>query len=74
MGANNQPLVRRINSADIRKQRFASGSMGPKVEAAAAFVENGEQMAGMGILEDARAIIEKRAGTQVAPDDRRTHR
>lgn len=64
-GTDKQALIARTNPADIRKQTFASGSMAPKVEAAATFVASGGTMAGIGRLEDARAILEKRAGTLV---------
>lgn len=42
-----------------------SQTMEPKVEAAAAFVDDGGQLAGIGRLADARAIPEGRAGTRV---------
>jgi carbamate kinase len=44
---------------------FAAGSMGPKIASASAFVLAGGTMAGIGRLEDARAIVEERAGTRV---------
>jgi len=65
-GSSKQSLLKRMTPADIRKQEFASGSMGPKVEAAATFVDGGGQLAGIGRLEDALAILEGRAGTLVA--------
>jgi carbamate kinase len=46
-----------------RQHVFAAGSMGPKVEAAASFIEHGGKLAGIGKLEDALAIIEGKAGT-----------
>ena len=64
-GTSKQTLINRAAPADLRKQEFASGSMGPKVEAATAFVDSGGQLAGIGKLEDARAILEGRAGTLV---------
>jgi carbamate kinase len=50
--------------------RFPAGSMGPKITAACDFVRAGGQMAGVGRLQDARAIVEGLAGTRVrlAPD------
>lgn len=39
------------------------GSMGPKVEAATAFASVDGWLSGIGKLEDARAILERRAGT-----------
>jgi carbamate kinase len=65
-GTSKQTLITRAAPADLRKQEFASGSMGPKVEAAAAFVDSGGQLAGIGKLEDARAILEGKAGTLVS--------
>jgi carbamate kinase len=37
--------------------------MGPKVEAAVAFTSANGRIAGIGRLEDARAILERRSGT-----------
>ena len=47
---------------------FAAGSMGPKISAACAFVRGGGKLAGIGRLADARAIIERHAGTRVSAD------
>ena len=44
------------------------GSMGPKVEAAGAFVRASRKMAGIGRMIDARAILDGHAGTRVTPD------
>lgn len=44
---------------------FAAGSMAPKVASACAFVRGGGSLAGIGRLQDARAILEGRAGTRV---------
>jgi len=60
--------IRRISPAMIRRYHFAAGSMGPKVEAACAFVEQTGGVAGIGGLEDAQAILAGRAGTQILPD------
>jgi carbamate kinase len=46
---------------------FAAGSMGPKVQAACDFVSRSGGMAGIGALEDASAILARRAGTRVVP-------
>ena len=64
-GMSKQSLVKRMTPADIRNQQFASGSMGPKVEAAAAFVDGGGKLAGIGRLQDAAAILNRTAGTLV---------
>lgn len=44
---------------------FAAGSMGPKVQAACDFVNRSGGMAGIGALDDASAILARRAGTRV---------
>ena len=47
----------------LRNHSFAPGSMQPKVEAACRFVEATENMAGIGKLEDAAAILSAKSGT-----------
>lgn len=53
---------------------LAPGSMGPKVTAAAGFVRDTGKFAGIGQLADARAILEGRAGTRIAPDPNKLKR
>ena len=65
-GTPRRKPIRRADPATLRARSFAAGSMGPKVEAACAFASLGGRMAGIGRLEDARAILEGRAGTVVA--------
>ncbi len=60
--------IRRISPAMIRRHPFAVGSMGPKVEAACAFVEQTGGIAGIGGLKDAQAILAGRGGTLVVPE------
>jgi carbamate kinase len=48
-----------------RALRLPPGSMGPKVDAAARFVERGGHLAVIGALEDAPLLVEGRAGTGV---------
>ena len=60
--------IRRISPAMVRRYPFAAGSMGPKVEAACAFVEQTGGIAGIGGLADAQAILAGRAGTLVVRD------
>jgi carbamate kinase len=55
---------------ELRKLAFADGSMGPKVEAACRFVEATGGTAGIGALEDARAILRGERGTLIAPPER----
>jgi carbamate kinase len=52
---------------ELRQIAFASGSMGPKVEAACRFVEATGGIAGIGALEDAVAILAGTAGTTIGP-------
>ena len=59
--------LRRISPAMIRRYPFAAGSMGPKVEAACAFVEQTGGIAGIGGLKDAQAILAGRTGTLIVP-------
>lgn len=59
--------IRRTTPAELRKIEFASGSMGPKVEAACRFVEATGGTAGIGSLEDAVAILAGDAGTTISP-------
>jgi carbamate kinase len=60
--------IRSATPGTLRKLRFASGSMGPKVEAACRFVEAGGALAGIGSIKDAAAILEGRCGTLVRPE------
>jgi carbamate kinase len=62
-GTSKQSLLKRMTPADTRKQEFASRLMGPKVKAAAVFAGSGGQLAGISRLQDARAILEAKAGT-----------
>ncbi|QUS59857.1 carbamate kinase [Synechocystis sp. PCC 7338] len=52
---------------NLRRYRFAEGSMGPKVEAACRFVESTGQWCGIGKLDQALEIIDLKAGTVVMP-------
>ena len=57
--------IREISSAELRGMTFTAGSMKPKVEAACRFVENGGSFAGIGLIEDAAAILLGQRGTIV---------
>lgn len=52
--------------AELRKHSFASGSMGPKVEAVCRFVEATGRRAAIGELTQAVAMVRGEAGTQVS--------
>ena len=67
------PEQRRLEKAtpeELRRSEFAAGSMGPKVEAAARFVERTGKRAAIGGLDEIEAIVEGKAGTHVVSDDR----
>ena len=59
-----RPLSR-VQAGDISAAAFASGSMGPKVEAAIAFATETGQPAAIGKLEDAVEIVAGRRGTRI---------
>ncbi|MDI6105253.1 carbamate kinase [Actinoplanes sp. NEAU-A12] len=59
--------INRATPAELRRERFAAGSMGPKVEAVCRFVELTGDLAAIGALEDAVAILTGKAGTVVTP-------
>jgi len=64
-----EPILRSTPAA-LQRESFASGSMGPKVDAVCRFVEVTGDMAAIGRLEDAAAIIAGDAGTVVTPAGR----
>lgn len=59
--------IGRATPAALRREQFPAGSMGPKVEAVCRFVELTGDMAAIGRLEDAVAILRGEAGTIVTP-------
>ena len=54
--------------AELRRRHFPDGSMGPKAEAAARFVERTGGLAAIGALDAAYEIVHGRSGTLVRPD------
>ena len=64
-GTSRHRLIRRTHPAELRTLRFAGGSMGPKVEAAIAFVEETGHRAAIGSLEEIEQIVAGYAGTLV---------
>ena len=64
-GGPDQTAIGHITPDALDAISFAPGSMGPKIAAACEFVRAGGTLAGIGRLQDARAIMEGRAGTQV---------
>ena len=57
-GTADQRRLDRVTPGELRSQPFAAGSMGPKVEAAARFVEATGKHAAIGALEDIEKIVE----------------
>ena len=57
--------LRQVAPKVLRRHRFASGSMAPKVQAACDFVDQAGGLAGIGALADARAILQGEAGTLI---------
>jgi len=60
-------LIREITPGQLKRHTFPAGSMGPKVEAACAFVEKTGKEAAIGALADIQAIVNGDAGTTVRP-------
>ncbi len=56
-----------IDTGGMRALRFASGSMGPKVEAACRFVEATGGTAAIGSLAEAEAVVRGESGTRIVP-------
>ncbi|MBC7675562.1 MAG: carbamate kinase [Rhodoferax sp.] len=67
-GTPTEAAIRNTTPDTLDMMTFAAGSMGPKIAAANAFVRAGGALAGIGTLQDARAILEGRAGTQIRLD------
>lgn len=64
-GGPDQAAIAEVTPDALDRMTFAPGSMGPKITAACEFVRSGGTVAGIGRLQDARAVIEGRAGTRV---------
>jgi carbamate kinase len=64
-GTPEQRRVEKATPEELRRSEFAAGSMGPKVEAAARFVERTGKRAAIGGLDEIGAIVEGKAGTHV---------
>lgn len=59
--------IHQATPAEMRGRSFPAGSMGPKIEAACRFVEGTGKIAAIGQLADAHALLDRKAGTIVAP-------
>jgi carbamate kinase len=66
-GTPDQHRLDSVTVDQLRAMPFAAGSMGPKVEAAARFVERTGKRAAIGSLTDIEKIVDGVAGTQVVP-------
>jgi carbamate kinase len=66
-GTRTAEPISHTTPAELRRERFAAGSMGPKVEAACRFVERTGCVAAIGALEELADVAHGYAGTQVAP-------
>ncbi|MDL1895623.1 carbamate kinase [Anaerolineae bacterium CFX7] len=66
-GKPEQRLIARVTPAELKQQKFAAGSMGPKVDAAVKFVEATGKRAAIGSLEEIEKIVAGEAGTNVVP-------
>jgi carbamate kinase len=70
-GTPEQELLRDLSAGDaadmLAAGEFGAGSMGPKVEAAIAFVRNGGQRAVIGRLERGLSAVQGEAGTTITP-------
>ena len=64
-GTSKHRLLPQATATELRALRFASGSMGPKVDAAIAFVEETGGRAAIGSLQEIGEIVAGRAGTSV---------
>ncbi|MER6181751.1 carbamate kinase [Streptomyces sp. NPDC001652] len=67
-GAPDQRPVLDATPAQLRGRGLPEGSMGPKAEAAARFVERTGGLAAIGALDAAYEIVHGRSGTLVRPD------
>jgi carbamate kinase len=66
-GTPEQRKIDDVTPDELRAMSFAAGSMGPKVAAAAQFVERTGRRAAIGALNQIEDIVEGRAGTNVVP-------
>ncbi len=64
-GTPQQRKLTNVTPAELRARNFAAGSMGPKVDAAARFVERTGRRAAIGSLPDIEKIVAGTAGTNV---------
>lgn len=66
-GTPGQRALRQVDVDVLSGMTFPAGSMGPKVEAASAFVAATGRRAVIGSLDHIEAMVQGRAGTEVVP-------
>ena len=66
-GTPQQRLLSCVTPEELAGHEFASGSMGPKVEAAVRFVSSTGKRATIGCLDDITRLVAGEAGTNVVP-------
>lgn len=71
-GTPDEQLIRQATPAALRRMDLPAGSMGPKVDAVCRFVELTGNLAAIGQLEDAAAMLRGQSGTVVTPSGRVT--
>nr|WP_055503133.1 carbamate kinase [Nonomuraea pusilla] len=69
-GTPHQTEIAHTTPHELRTLDFPAGSMGPKIEAACRFVETTGDMAAIGRLDQAEAVLAGAAGTIVTPGGR----
>ncbi|POM22309.1 Carbamate kinase 1 [Actinomadura rubteroloni] len=67
-GTPEEEEIKHTTPHELRSEQFPAGSMGPKVEAAAGFVERTGDMAAIGRLDQCVQILDGTAGTIVTPN------
>ncbi len=65
-GTDHAQPIHLATPGELRARPFPAGSMGPKVDAACRFAEATGAMAAIGRLDDAEALLQRKAGTIVA--------
>lgn len=65
-GAENSKQIQAISPKALADFQFAQGSMGPKVEAAISFVENGGAFSAIGSLKELPQILQQEKGTYIS--------
>jgi carbamate kinase len=69
-GMPQQRALRFASAAELMSTVFAEGSMGPKVQAACRFVAETDRFAAIGSIDDAQALLDGSAGTQITNERR----